>query len=173
MGPVDAPAVSWDAFAAERPEIASAGRDLLYQHGVGLAFLATVRRDGGPRLHPMCPVLTDGELVAFIIPSPKRADLHRDPRYAMHSFPADENEDAFVVRGTARRVDDDDLTAAVASRFAIERGLDAPPPELGSWELFAFSVSTVLLTRTVGHGDPAPIHTTWRAGESVRNRGRR
>jgi hypothetical protein len=25
---------------------------------VGLAFVATVRPDGGPRVHPMCPVIT-------------------------------------------------------------------------------------------------------------------
>jgi pyridoxamine 5'-phosphate oxidase-like protein len=151
----------WGAFAAE---LATAGRALLYQHGVGLAFLATVRRDGGPRLHPMCPLFTDDDLVAFIIPSPKRDDLHRDPRYAMHSFPAEENEDAFVVRGRAKPVGDDVTIQAVASRFAHERGLDAPPPEVISWELFAFELSAVLLTRTVGHGDPAPVHTTWRAG---------
>ena len=40
--------------------------------------------------------------IAFIVPSPKRDDLHRDGRYAMHSFPADENEDAFTLAGTVR-----------------------------------------------------------------------
>ena len=33
-------------FETHAPEIAEAGRKLLYQFGVGLAFLATVRKDG-------------------------------------------------------------------------------------------------------------------------------
>lgn len=31
-----------------------------------IAFLATIRPDGGPRLHPFCPVLADGRLFAAI-----------------------------------------------------------------------------------------------------------
>jgi hypothetical protein len=82
--------VRWAEFATFRPDLAEARRQLLYQFGVGLAFLATVRPDGGPRVHPMCPLLTDEALYGFIVPSPKRADLHRDGRYAIHSFPAEE-----------------------------------------------------------------------------------
>jgi hypothetical protein len=47
--------LSWAEFAHARPDLGDADRRLLYQFGVGLAFLATVRADGGPRLHPMCP----------------------------------------------------------------------------------------------------------------------
>ena len=42
--------LSWLQFEAESPELAEAGRGLFYQFGVGLGFLATVRRDGGPPL---------------------------------------------------------------------------------------------------------------------------
>jgi hypothetical protein len=38
--------VTWKDFAAAAPELAGAGRALLNQFGVGLAFLATLRRDG-------------------------------------------------------------------------------------------------------------------------------
>ena len=95
--------LSWGALAGGRPDLAEGGRQLLYQFGVGLAFLGTTRADGAPRVHPMCPVLNDEGLFAFIVPSPKRNDLHRDGRYAMHSFPADDNEDAFSVAGQAAR----------------------------------------------------------------------
>jgi hypothetical protein len=137
----------------------------LYQYGVGLAFLATTREDGGPRVHPMCPLLTVDELYGFIVPSPKRRDLHRDGRFAMHSFPADANEDAFFLTGTAAPVEHPETMAALAGQFAEERRLSVPPPELGAWELFAFDVDSCLLTRTEGHGDPAPVHATWHAGE--------
>src|SRR6266542_1688693 len=101
-----APMSTWGEFAQRRPDLAADGRALLYQHGVGLAFLATLRRDGGPRLHPMCPLLTDDGVFAFIIPSPKQDDLRRDGRYAMHSFPCPDNEDAFHVAGRAQVIGD-------------------------------------------------------------------
>ena len=66
---------SWDEFEQRQPGLATAGHALFYQFGVGLAFLATVRRDGGPRVHPMCPLIHGGGLFAFIVPGPKQADL--------------------------------------------------------------------------------------------------
>ena len=75
--------VSWQGFAAAAPELAELGRGLLTQFGVSLGFLATVRRDGAPRLHPVCPVISDERLFVLITPeSPKRNDLLRDGRYA-------------------------------------------------------------------------------------------
>src|SRR4051812_21086285 len=72
------PMVTWHEFAAAEPELAVAGRSLLFQFGVGLAFLATVRKDGAPRLHPLCPVLSNDRLFVLITPtSPKRYDLLR------------------------------------------------------------------------------------------------
>jgi hypothetical protein len=109
----------------------------------------------------MCPLIADDELCAFIVASPKRRDLNRDGRYALHSFPADANEDAFYVTGRASSVDDRATVAALASQYARERKLSKPPAELASWELFAFDIDTCLLTRTAGHGDPAPRHTIW------------
>src|SRR5258707_15252582 len=109
--------LSWQQFALARPDLADAGRALLYQFGVGLAFLSTVRPDGGPRLHPVCPVLVGGRLVAHVIPSPKRADLHRDPRYALHSFPTAGNEDAFYLTGLAGPVSDEELVTSATAQF--------------------------------------------------------
>ena len=44
---------TWKDFAASAPTLAQTSAALLNQFGVGLAFLATVRRDGAPRLHPV------------------------------------------------------------------------------------------------------------------------
>jgi hypothetical protein len=153
----------WDEFSRMRPDLAQAGANLFYQFGPGLAFLATSRPDGGPRLHPMCPLLTSGALFAFIVPSPKREDLIRDGRYALHSFPADDNEDAFYITGRAKSVTDDETRTALAAQYAQEREMAEPPIELADWMLFSFDVETCLLTRTTGHGDPAPQHTVWHA----------
>jgi hypothetical protein len=152
---------SWREFSELQPELAGAGRRLLYQYGVGLAFLATTRTDGGPRVHPMCPIITDDDLYAFIVPGPKRGDLHRDGRYAMHSFPAEENEDAFSFTGRARQVTTEGTVADLSRRYATERALAEPRREIARWELFRFDVESCLLTRTNGHGDPDPRHQTW------------
>jgi hypothetical protein len=97
----------WSDFAAERPEMADAGRTLIYQFRVGLGYLATVRKDGGPRVHPVCPVIANGGLYVFIgNRSPKRRDLLRDGRYALHSFPNPQVDDEFTVHGRAQPVDD-------------------------------------------------------------------
>jgi hypothetical protein len=153
---------TWQRFATERPDLATPGRQLLYRFGVGLAFLATTRPDGAPRLHPMCPILVGDGLYALIIPSPKRGDLRRDGRYAMHSFPTDDNEDAFSISGAVTPVEDPTVRSAIVERFLAERNLDEPPEDLPTWEAFEFLIESSLLTRTTGHGDPAPRHTSWR-----------
>jgi hypothetical protein len=155
--------VSWAGLAQARPDLADGGRNLLYQHGVGLAFLATVRADGGPRLHPFCPLITGGDLFAFIIPSPKQRDLRRDGRYAMHSFPTPTNEDAFHLTGRVELVGDQEARRVVGDQFVSERAeLGVPFPS--DDDLFVrFDIATCLLTRTSGFGDFAPRHETWRA----------
>ena len=159
--------VSWGELRVARPDLEAAGRELFYQFGVGLAFLATVRSDGGPRLHPMCPVIDGDDLYAFLVPGPKRDDLHRDGRYAMHSYPTDDNEDAFYMTGSARHVRERGARDTVAARFLAERSWSQPPPGFDQQELFAFDVETCLVTRTTGHGDPHPQHTVWHASRSV------
>ncbi len=155
-------AVSWGELAAARPDLAEAGRSLLYQHGVGLAYLATVRPDGAPRLHPMCPLLYEGGLFAFIIPSPKQDDLRRDGRYAMHSFPCPDNEDVFYFAGEAEATEDAPTRHTLSGLFVAERQAFAVPAPADLDLLFRFRLTSCLLTRTTGHGDPHPVHTVWK-----------
>src|SRR5258708_23736996 len=98
--------VTWSEFENDAPDLAEAGKKLLYQSGVGLGFLAPLRKDGAPRLHPICPTVVDGRLYALIGPTPKRADLKRDGRYALHTFPAEKVDDEFLVMGRAKFIDD-------------------------------------------------------------------
>jgi hypothetical protein len=156
--------LTWAQFAHAQPDLAEAARRLLYQFGVGLAFLATVRTDGGPRLHPMCPLLTDDALLGFLQPSPKRQDLHRDGRYALHSFPPDANEDAFCLSGRAVPVEDPQRRQVATARVLAERKLPAVPQDFDAQELFEFYLQRCLWTQTSGHGDWNPRHTTWRSG---------
>ncbi len=153
---------TWPEFSALEPDVASAGQALLYQIGVGLGFLATTRADGGPRVHPMCPLMTDAGLFAFIIPSPKQHDLRRDGRYALHSFPREDNEDAFSCTGKVRLVDDARLRSELSAVFVAERMQLAVPAPAEEDALFEFLLGSCLLTRTTGHGDTSPVHRVWR-----------
>ncbi|HEX9064088.1 MAG TPA: hypothetical protein VF843_03210, partial [Streptosporangiaceae bacterium] len=113
--------------------------------------------------HPMCPLITPDGLYAFIVPSPKRGDLHRDGRFAMHSFPLDDNEDAFYLTGVAHPVGDHSLRARLERQFADERSAAGVPAAGEDQELFEFGVQSAMLTITTGHGDPSPQHTIWHA----------
>ena len=60
-------------------------------------------------------------MYAFIVPSPKQRILRRDGALRFHSFPCDDNEDAFYATGTARLVDDPAVRAGLSALFVSER----------------------------------------------------
>ncbi|SCL16264.1 Pyridoxamine 5'-phosphate oxidase [Micromonospora rhizosphaerae] len=130
---------SWSEFAADEPRLADEIRLLMQQYGPGFGYLATVRPDGGPRVHPVSPVITDEGLFCFVIDSPKRRDLERDGRYALHSFPPEETDDEAYVAGHARPVTDQARVARVAAT-----GRAAPQVD---WRLFEFTVDVAMLAR--------------------------
>jgi hypothetical protein len=132
---------SWQDLEQSNPQLAAHGRRMFLlgkEHGsfeAGLAYLATVRADGGPRIHPIAPALLDGHLYAFVLRNtPKARDLERDSRFALHSFPHAMEEDTFndeefYITGTATPADNAALCETVAKACG-----DAP--EMGRvWEL--------------------------------------
>lgn len=122
---------TWEEFERADPRMAAAGWSLLSHPGSGFGYLATVRRDGGPRLHPINPVLAAGHLTAFIVPSPKLHDLRRDGRYALHSTGAEDVHDEFCVSGRAMIVTDDGLRDAALAACPFTPGDDHVLVELG------------------------------------------
>lgn len=106
---------TWAELEAGAPEIAAAGRQLLFHPGFGFGYLATVRADGGPRLHPVNPVIAAGRLWVFVVPSPKLEDLRRDGRFALHSTGAEDVNDELYLDGRARVVEDAALRAAATA----------------------------------------------------------
>ena len=155
-------AVAWGTLAAAAPELTEVGRALLNQFGVGLAFLATVRADGGPRVHPVCPVLSGGSLFVLITPaSPKRHDLERDGRFALQTFPQPKaGSDEFYLTGRARRIDD----VAVRSAVLADARHRADPDEV----LFELRIERATHTRWENPLTPQmrPVHRTWRTSGS-------
>jgi len=148
--------LAWQAFATAAPKIAAEGQRLLYQFGIGLAFIATTRKDGGPRLHPCCPLIADGHLYVFITgASPKRFDLERDGRFALHANPPAENDDEFYCTGRARKVADARLRAAIAKQAKHNVRDDEV--------LFELSIERALYTTWVNPRQPdtQPIYSKW------------
>ena len=118
---------TWADLTAARPAMAKAARELFLIEQpdapgpAGLGYLATVRADGGPRVHPVSPAVVDGRLYVFVLlPSPKRSDLHRDARYALHRWPrpfADDgfDDEEFYLTGSASPVADEELHRRVST----------------------------------------------------------
>ena len=130
----------------------------------GVAFLGTTRRDGAPRVHPIAPQFVGEGLFAFITPSPKRDDLLRDGRYALHSYPRPTDEDAFYITGRAQLVVEEDVRRNLWAAYVgdADRIMSGDFKGLEYQTIFEFILDTALLTRTTGHGDPNPKHTVWR-----------
>ena len=96
---------SWKEFAEQAPAFAEFGK-ARFQSGV--AYLGTLRPDGGPRVHPVTPIVGE-QLFLFMEPtSPKGKDLQRDPRYTLHCSVEDSSGGSgeFYVRGHATLTDD-------------------------------------------------------------------
>src|SRR5512138_2422900 len=103
--------MSWRSLEDQQPELAAFGAERLNGQ---VAYLATVRKDGSPRVHPMTPILGQGRLFVFMEPtSPKGHDLERDGRYAIHCSVSDTSgaSGEFNISGQAHLVDDPELRA--------------------------------------------------------------
>lgn len=101
---------TWKVFAQQAPELAAFGQA---RFGSEVAYLGTVRADGGPRVHPVTPIIGD-QLFLFMEPtSPKGKDLQRDPRYTLHCSVENSSGGGgeFYVRGQAMLTSDPALRA--------------------------------------------------------------
>ena len=98
--------LSWADLAAEAPHLEAFGRHRLERR---IAYLATVRVDGSPRVHPVSPFIGGGCLAVYMEPtSLKAADLRRDARYALHCAVEDNEggEGEFYLTGRAEEITD-------------------------------------------------------------------
>jgi hypothetical protein len=107
----------WEAFARARPDLAASASSLFSAFSIG--YLATLRHDGAPRVHPVTVTLVEGGLYVSIVGSTHKArDLLRDGRYALHAFPRlptpnGWQDEEFMLGGRAVLVGDPDLRARV------------------------------------------------------------
>ena len=146
--------MSWNKLESQSPEIAEFSK--LRLHGK-VAYLATVRKDGSPRLHPFTPIIGNGHFFVFMEPtSPKGNDLRRDARYAVHCSVTDTSGESgeVIVTGRARFIEDPELRA-LAVRIC-------PYNPAERYILFEFDVEDVLTTE---YPEGESVRKRWKVAE--------
>lgn len=142
---------TWGEFERAAPELAAFGAERLLKPP---AYLATVRADGNPRVHPVTPIIGAGALFVFMEPtSPKGRDLRDRGSFAMHNGVPDTagSGGEFFIRGRATPVEDDERRAVAVGAASYE-----PSARYVLFEL------TVTEARCNGYGDVAlPSPARW------------
>lgn len=145
----------WSDVEKEAPELIAAVRErfAVRKH----ATLATLRRDGSPRISGTEVEFSDGEIWLGSMPGARKArDLRRDPRLALHSPTVDPPEDDPSAW---------DGEAKVAGR-AVEV---SDPNALEEPHRFRVDVTEVVLTRVSGD---RLVMQSWHPGRGIEFRDR-
>jgi hypothetical protein len=130
--------------------------------------LATLRRDGSPRLSGIEASFTDGELwLGMMAGSRKALDLRRDPRLALHSASLDPPDDPTAWTGDAKlngravEVEDPELLRKLGGGDQADGA-----------HLFRVDVTELVHIRV---GDPADhlVIDLWQEGKGLSHRRRR
>lgn len=143
--------MSWKLLEEQQPDLATFGVDRLNDK---VAYLATVRKDGSPRVHPITPIIGHGHLFVFMEPtSPKGHDLKRDGRYALHCSVSDASgaSGEFSVTGRAHLVDSPEVRA-LAVRLASYTVADR-------YILFEFDIESAASTL---YPQDRPVRQSWK-----------
>ena len=154
---------SWSEVETEAPELAALARS--YFDAFTHKTLATLRRDGSPRISGTEVEFADGELwLGSMWQSVKARDLQRDPRFALHSGsadPADWTGDAKLA-GRVEEITDP----------AVIEAINGPKAPAEPSHLFRADVGELVVVRL---GEPADhlVIESWHAGRGVERLERR
>jgi hypothetical protein len=152
---------NWAEFAAEQPDMAAfvQGRFAADRH----ALIATLRKDGSPRISGVEPDFARGELwVGMMLDSLKSKDLRRDPRFALHcmSTTASTTEAGDAkISGTA------EFWADKADYLKDLYDRTGWMPDGGELDLFRFDVTEVVQLTVEGDG---MVVLSWHEGRGTR-----
>lgn len=155
--------MNWKDFEENAPELAVLAYEKLNKQ---VAYLATIKKDGSPRLHPVTPFIGNGMLFIFTEPSsPKIQDLRQDGRYALHcSVGRDGPLIEVLVSGEAVDIADLGLRREQAESIA------ASPVVQDSYALFEFLVRRVLVVEY--DEQRKPVVRRWRSEKAKARRGK-
>jgi len=158
---------SWAEVEAAAPELAERVKERF--QSTGLALLASLRKDGSPRIGGIEPLFALDELwLGMMLDSRKALDLRRDPRLALHNATEDKevtNGDARI-SGRAIELTDEESLERFSRAFQAETGYAPPPP----YHLFKVDVIELMFLKP--GGDHLVIES-WRDGEQPKRTERR
>jgi hypothetical protein len=145
---------SWAEIEAAEPDFATKVHSIFDAHKH--KTMATLRRDGSPRISGIEMEFSDGEVFVGMMPaSVKFADLQRDPRVALHSASEDPpTEDPASWTGDAK---------------IAGRAIEVPEEE---FKKFRIDISEVVLIR-VGRPADHLVVESWHPGRGLIRRERR
>jgi dipeptidyl aminopeptidase/acylaminoacyl peptidase len=145
---------TWTEFEEAVPDLAAAGRRLIYRNGDGEGLLVTVRGNETPRAHPVNVGVVDGHLYTFVqAGSSKRRDLDEDGRYALHTHMDPQAPHEFLLRGRARPAQDHTLRARIAADWFFKVN--------DSYPLYELLIEQALLGERPTADDWPPIYSRW------------
>lgn len=156
---------SWNEFATAAPRISTV---FTRRHAAtgNLCMLATLRKDGFPRISPLEPRIFEGQLILAGMPNTtKFADLARDPRFCLHTATVDTQVSDGDVKlfGTVHDLQDPALHQRFAEALFEETGFD-----LRGRKFEPFYVADITGASSVEIVDGRLEVTIWKPGQSER-----
>jgi hypothetical protein len=133
---------TWNDFSASAPDLAAAVQARFEVTGLGM--LATLRKDGSPRISGIEPSFFEGELWLGMMDGSRKAhDLQRDPRLALHNATVDKEvkEGDVKVSGLGLEIKDDATKKVFLDAFCEANGYG--PPDDSPMHLFKVDVTDV------------------------------
>ncbi len=152
--------MKWTEFKRFQPDLAQLGEERFDR--TGLALLATLRKDGWPRVSPVEHLFVGDDLyLGMIWQSRKALDLLRDPRCSLHNAVSDTagGQGEFKVYGKAVEVTNTAERRSYSDAYYEK--LKLRPEELGNYHLFSIDVSSAAAA-TLHQGQW--VHDVWRSG---------
>jgi hypothetical protein len=155
---------SWSEVEADAPGLAARARELFEAHTH--KTLATLRRDGSPRISGTEMQFADGDVwFGSMANAVKADDLRRDPRFAIHSGsgdPPDWTADAKIAGRVEEIVDAERRLARLGEDLARQ----------GS-HLFRAEITELVVTSLAGEPPDRLVIESWHPGRGVERRERR
>jgi hypothetical protein len=146
----------WADVEEQAPELAAAAREFFdaFTHKT----LATIRRDGSPRISGSETNFRDGELyVGSMWRSMKALDLLRDPRFALHSGSPDP---------TAGWKGDAKIAGRAEEITEAERVKEVNGSEVGKSHLFRLDLTELVVIR-LSEARDALVIDSWHEGRGI------
>jgi hypothetical protein len=150
----------WEKFESGAPELAGLARAEFERYG--MALVATLRKDGSPRISSVLPHVLEGELyLGMMWRSRKAVDLLRDPRLVLRNPVCSNRGDEVELSLHGRAVDSGD------ERLRRRYVQDLPEWSERDFHLFSVDIESVGLIQYEGGEQHVKV---WPRGTEFRRR---